>query len=155
MWYHPLTYLEEMCQSMILLKMVIMESSSNSLMVIMLKCLRKRGVTGFLPPPGGPMAAIIWMSINFMGVVSLRSYQFQWSSHCLRSSIGGWAPNCSNMGIFKSSTNTIYNQRNTDKIYKFLIIIDLHNIMIWIFKCIDANAKGFELYKPMEMVPEH
>lgn len=99
---------------MIFLKMVIMESSSNSLMVIMLKCLRKRGVTGFLPPPGGPMAAMTWMSINFMGVVSFRSYQFQWSNHCLSNSIGGWAPNCSNMGMFKSSTNTIYsNKKNS------------------------------------------
>lgn len=108
---YPQPYLEEICQSMIFLKMVIMESSSNSLMVIMLKCLRKRGVTGFLPPPGGPMAAMIWMSINFMGVVSFRSYQFQWSNHCLSNSIGGWAPNCSNMGMFKSSTNTIYNNK--------------------------------------------
>lgn len=108
MWLKFQSHLEEICQSMIFLKIVIMESSSNSLMVIILKCLRKRGVTGFLPPPGGPMAAMTWMSINFMAVVSFRSYQFQWSSHCLSSSIGGWAPNCSSMGMFKSSTNAIY-----------------------------------------------
>lgn len=115
---------------MIFLKMVIMESSSNSLMVIMLKCLRKRGVTGFLPPPGGPMAAMTWMSINFMGVVSFRSYQFQWSNHCLSNSIGGWAPNCSNMGMFKSSTNTIYsNKKNSlNLIYNvWFRILEYHN----------------------------
>ena len=43
--------LAEMCQSKIFLKMVIILSSSNSLIEIVLKWLRKRGVTGFLPPP--------------------------------------------------------------------------------------------------------
>lgn len=33
---------------------------------MVLKCLRKRGVTGFLPPPGGPMAAISTMSTRFI-----------------------------------------------------------------------------------------
>lgn len=40
-------------------------------------------------------------------VFSLRSYQYQWSSHCLSSSIGGWAPYCSLDGMFRSSTNAI------------------------------------------------
>jgi len=57
--------------------------------------------------PGGPMAAMSWMSINLMGVTSFRSYQVQWSNHCLSNSIGGWAPNCSLIGMFKSSTKTI------------------------------------------------
>lgn len=45
------TYLDEMCQSRIFLKMVTIVSSSNSLIVIVLKCLKNLGVTGFLPPP--------------------------------------------------------------------------------------------------------
>ena len=47
-----MTYLDETCHSMILRKMVIMVSSSNSLIVIVLKWRKNRGVTGFLPPPG-------------------------------------------------------------------------------------------------------
>lgn len=39
------------CQSRILEKMVNMVLSSNSLMVTVLKWRKKRGVTGFLPPP--------------------------------------------------------------------------------------------------------
>lgn len=39
------------CQSVILEKIVYMVFSSKSLMVIMLKCRRYRGVTGFRPPP--------------------------------------------------------------------------------------------------------
>ena len=71
------TYLDEMCQSMILLKIVFIVSSSNSLIVMVLKCLKNLGVTGFLPPPGGPMAAISWISISLIGVISFKSYQFQ------------------------------------------------------------------------------
>ena len=44
-------YLAKICHSMMLLKMVIMASSSKSLMVSMLKCRRKRDVTGLRPPP--------------------------------------------------------------------------------------------------------
>ncbi|CAB1336130.1 unnamed protein product [Coregonus sp. 'balchen'] len=35
-----------------------MVSSLKALMLVMLKCRRKRGVTAFLPPPGGPIAEI-------------------------------------------------------------------------------------------------
>ena len=44
----------------------------------------------------------------FTFVFSFRSYQFQWSSHCLSSSMGGWAPYSSLAGMFRSSTNTTY-----------------------------------------------
>lgn len=39
-------------------------------------------------------------------VVSLGSYQWLWSSHCLSNSIGGWAPYFSLAGMFRSSTKT-------------------------------------------------
>lgn len=59
---------------MIFLKMVIMELLLNLLMVIMLKCFRKWGVIGFLLLFGGFMVVMIWMLINFMGVVFFRLY---------------------------------------------------------------------------------
>lgn len=43
---------------MMRLKIRVMAESLNSLMVMVLKWRRKRGVTGLRPPPGGPMAAI-------------------------------------------------------------------------------------------------
>ena len=52
----------------------VIVSSLNSLMVTTLKCRTNLGVMGFLPPPGGPMAAIIWMSINCSLLVSFLSY---------------------------------------------------------------------------------
>ena len=58
--------------------------------------------------PGGPIAATSCMSISLSGTTSFKSYQVQWSNHCRRSSIGGWAPNVSNIGMFMSSTNTIW-----------------------------------------------
>lgn len=45
------SYLMVKCQSMILEKIVYMVFSSKSLIVIMLKWRRYRGVTGFRPPP--------------------------------------------------------------------------------------------------------
>lgn len=47
----PHSYRMVKCQSEILEKIVYMVFSSKSLMVIMLKWRRYRGVTGFLPPP--------------------------------------------------------------------------------------------------------
>ena len=49
-WF-KLTYRDDTCHSMILLKMVNMASSSNSLIVIVLKWRKNRAVTGFRPPP--------------------------------------------------------------------------------------------------------
>lgn len=49
-------------------------SSLKELMVQILKWRIKRGVTAFLPPPGGPMAAIRSMSTSVILLVSLRSY---------------------------------------------------------------------------------
>lgn len=54
--------------------MQIIVSSLKALILRMLKCLRKRDVTAFLPPPGGPIAAINWMSTREILDVSLRSY---------------------------------------------------------------------------------
>lgn len=51
-----------------------MVSSLNELMLQMLKWRRKRGVTAFLPPPGGPMAEISCRSVRVIFEVSLRSY---------------------------------------------------------------------------------
>lgn len=42
--------------------------------------------------PGGPIAHKIWTSTSLITEQSLRSYQFQWSNHCLSNSTGGWAP---------------------------------------------------------------
>ena len=62
------------CHSMILPKILIMVVSSNVVMLMVLKWRRKRGVTGLRPPPGGPMAPIIWISTRWIGEVSFRSY---------------------------------------------------------------------------------
>lgn len=51
-----------------------MVSSLKALMLKMLKCLRKRDVTAFLPPPGRPMAEMSWRSMRWIVVVSIRSY---------------------------------------------------------------------------------
>lgn len=51
-----------------------MVSSLNEFILQMLKWRRKRGVTAFLPPPGGPIAEISCMSISVIFEVSLRSY---------------------------------------------------------------------------------
>ena len=56
------TYFVSKCHSKILPKILVIVVSSNVVMVMVLKCRRKRGVTGFRPPPGGPIAPIIWMS---------------------------------------------------------------------------------------------
>ena len=56
----------EKCQSMIRLKMRDMVVSLNSLIEMVLKCRRKRGVTGFRPPPGGPIAAMSKMSTKLI-----------------------------------------------------------------------------------------
>ena len=41
-------------------------------------------------------------------LVSLRSYQWPWSIHCLSSSMGGCAPYFSFAGMFRSSTNAMH-----------------------------------------------
>ena len=58
--------------------------------------------------PGGPIAHIIWMSTSLIIEQSFRSYQFQWSNHCLSNSMGGWAPYTSRAGILTSSTKTTW-----------------------------------------------
>ena len=63
-----------MCQLRMVLNMVIIVSSWNSLMVMVLRCLKNLGVIAFRPPPGGPIAPINCKSISFIAVVSLRSY---------------------------------------------------------------------------------
>lgn len=72
-------------------KIRTMVSSLKALMLKMLKCLRKRDVTAFLPPPGGPIAVMSWRSIRWMGVVSISSFlrEQMWNEftnphiHCL------------------------------------------------------------------------
>lgn len=59
---------------MIVVNILVIVSSLNSLIQMTLKCLRKRGVIGFLPPPGGPMAARNWMSTRDSLLVSFLSY---------------------------------------------------------------------------------
>lgn len=55
-------------------KMLTMVSSLKALMLKMLKCRRKRDVTAFLPPPGGPIAEMSWRSTRVILEVSFRSY---------------------------------------------------------------------------------
>ncbi len=62
------------CHSIILPKILFIVVSWKSLMVMLLKWRKNRGVTGFLPPPGGPMAPISWTSTRCIGDVSFRSY---------------------------------------------------------------------------------
>ena len=53
------SYLVVKCHSIILPNILVIEESSNVVMLMLLKCRRNRGVTGLRPPPGGPIAAII------------------------------------------------------------------------------------------------
>lgn len=70
----------------------------------MLKCLWSRGVMGFLPPPGGPMAHTNEISTNLRNdPIAFLSYHPPWSIHCLTSSMGGWAPYTSKAGMLRSS----------------------------------------------------
>lgn len=95
------------CHSIMGEKMFFMVSSSKDSIPMILKCLRNLGVTLFLPPPGGPMADTITMSISSSTLVSFLSNQYPWSIHWRRISMGGWAPYFSLAGMFRSSTNTI------------------------------------------------
>lgn len=95
------------CHSIMGEKMFFMVSSSKDSIPMILKCLRNLGVTLFLPPPGGPMADTITMSISSRTLVSFLSNQYPWSIHWRRISMGGWAPYFSLAGMFRSSTNTI------------------------------------------------
>ena len=56
------------------------------------------------------MAAMKRMSTRLILVLSLKSYQLRWSSHCRSSSMGGWAPYTSREGMFMSSTNTTWEE---------------------------------------------
>mmetsp|Transcript_9912 Transcript_9912/g.31209 ORF Transcript_9912/g.31209 Transcript_9912/m.31209 type:complete len:244 (-) Transcript_9912:835-1566(-) len=87
-------------------KMRCIDSSCISVYVIVLKCRKKRGVTGFRPPPGGPHASTITESTTLRHVNVLRSYHPPAHNHCRSSSIGGCAPYTSTSGMFRSSTNT-------------------------------------------------
>ena len=58
-------------------KMRCLLSSSNSVKDRWLKCLKKRGVTGFLPPPGGPIAETKLMSTSSRKVPKTE-YRQQW-----------------------------------------------------------------------------
>ena len=53
------------------------------------------------------------MQLTF--VLSLRSYQFQWSIHCLSSSMGGCAPYTSRVGMLRSSTNTTCHESERER----------------------------------------
>lgn len=77
---------------------------------MMLKWRCRRGVIAALPPPGGPMADMKYMSSILLNGFSfdLRSYHPLWSIYCLRSSRGGYAPYSSFFGILRSSTKTVY-----------------------------------------------
>ena len=89
-------------------KMRSMEASRNSVYPMILKWRMYRFVTGWRPPPGGPMAPTHTRSTIFMKVRVLRSNQPPWSAHWRSSSIGGCAPYSSFLGMFKSSTSMTY-----------------------------------------------
>lgn len=85
-----------------------LEVSSSSVNDMILKCLCRRGVIGFLPPPGGPMAHTNDMSTSLRNdPMAFLSYHPPWSIHCRTSSMGGCAPYTSRAGIFRSSMNMI------------------------------------------------
>ena len=61
-------------------KMVRLLTSSSSVMARKLKWRVKRLVTGFRPPPGGPIAQQKVMSTSFLKTpIALRSYHPPWS----------------------------------------------------------------------------
>ena len=74
----------------------------------MLKCVLNLGVRGDLPPTGGAAAAINVVLITDFHYHSARSYRPFLSRKSLRSSIGGWAPYCSTVGMFMSSTKIAF-----------------------------------------------
>ena len=57
-----------------MLKIFVIVSSLNSRVETMLKCRTNLVVTGFLAPPGGPIAARKIMSTKLILLVSFRSY---------------------------------------------------------------------------------
>ena len=93
---------------MIFVKMALMTSGSNSVYAITLKCLVARAVMLLLPPPGGPIAPNKSKLSNLTNCKSYLLYHPWWSRIYLNNSIGGWAPNVSFLGIFRSSTNMTY-----------------------------------------------
>ena len=106
----PLTYslyLFKKCYNSTL-NICLMVSSSNSVYPRILKCLTSLLVIKVLPPPGGPIAANIITSSNFINYKSFLLYHPLWSRYYLNNSIGGYAPYSSFLGIFKSSTKKIY-----------------------------------------------
>ncbi|KAG7256268.1 hypothetical protein CRUP_029318, partial [Coryphaenoides rupestris] len=76
-------------------KIFLLLASSISARASRLKWRVKRCVTGLRPPPGGPMAHAKLMSTSCL--------KPRWSIHWRSSSMGGWAPYVSNMGMFRSS----------------------------------------------------
>ena len=61
----------------ILQNILVIVSSLNFVILILLKCLKNLDVTGFLPSPGGPMAVTSWTSCNKILEVSFLSYLLQ------------------------------------------------------------------------------
>lgn len=54
--------------------MALRETRTNTTYPMMLKCRKKRAVTGFRPPPGGPQAQTNTTSIICRNCKALRSY---------------------------------------------------------------------------------
>lgn len=92
------------------MKILFKDSSSKSVKETKLQCLNILGVMNVLPPPGSPIAETNKTFCIFLNGFSLsfKSYQPPWSKNCLKSSIGGYAPQTSLEGIFKSSTNNMH-----------------------------------------------
>ena len=88
-----------------------------------------------LPPLGGPIAvtrmisSIFWNGFYFV----LRSYHPLWSIHCLRISMGGWAPYTYFLGIFKSSTNTTNFLPGVGPYTPFLLFSNLESSISWVW----------------------
>jgi hypothetical protein len=82
--------------------------SLMSVYAIRLKCRIILGVIWVRPPPGGPNAVNKMIFYIFINCWSFLLYQPLWSRNCLRSYMGGCAPNYYFLGMFKSSTNIIY-----------------------------------------------
>mmetsp|Transcript_6911 Transcript_6911/g.16611 ORF Transcript_6911/g.16611 Transcript_6911/m.16611 type:complete len:242 (-) Transcript_6911:590-1315(-) len=111
-----------------------------------LKWRRKRGVTSWRPPPGGPIEPTNTMSMMARKPRSpVRSYQPPWSNHWRRISIGGCAPYSSRLGMLRSSTCTMNFLPAGGPNVPRLRLSSLASIMSWVMLA-DVCAEKLMVY---------
>ena len=81
--------------------------ASNGAEYNKLKCLENRYVIELRPYDGGPIAPTKVISIRNLNSLVSKSYHPPVSIHYLNSSIGGYAPYCSLIGMLRSSMKII------------------------------------------------